>query len=98
MLAFVVAAGDEWKRSVRMGRRRTREDSSCRIAHRQSRSDAPHAPRAAEIQSIEMHEFRIGSIGNDCRLQELLWLITRDARQKAMKPRGEFGFRDYAAH
>ena len=78
--------------------RRTRENLARRIVHRQSSGDVSHAPRAAKIQSIEMHEFRIGSIGNDGRLQELLWLITSDARQKAMKPRGEFGFRHYAAH
>ena len=69
VFAFIVAAGDVGERGLGVGRRRSRQNSSRWIVLRQSGGDAAHAPGAAEIQAIEMHEFWIGAISHDRWLQ-----------------------------
>jgi hypothetical protein len=49
--------------------RRRRENFSRRITRRQTSRDTSHTPRAAQIQTIEMHELGICSIRNFGRLQ-----------------------------
>ena len=68
MFAFVIAAGDIGKRGLGMGGRRARQDFACGIGLRQRYGDAAHAPGAAEIQAIEMHQFWIGTVGHYGRL------------------------------
>src|SRR5262245_3788205 len=61
-----------------------------RIARRQARWEVPHAPGAAEIETSQMHDLGIASIGNRCRSQQRLRLRCRDVRQETMKPLSEF--------
>ena len=98
MFAFVAAAGDVRQGGLRVGGRRTSEDRARRIVARQSSCDAAHAPGATEIQAVEMHKLRISAVGDNSRFQQGFRLIARDARQKAMKPRGEFSSLHYASH
>ena len=70
MFAFVVAARDERQRRLRVRGRRKRQDSARGIVLWQSGGNAAHAPRAAEIQAIQMNKLWIGAVGYDRRLQK----------------------------
>src|SRR5689334_8423425 len=76
----VVAAGDVGKSGGCVFVGGGRQDLPDRIACRKRGRDASHAPRAAEIQTIEMHELRIAAIRNDRGLQQRYWSTLRDVR------------------
>ena len=98
VLAFIIAAGHVFEPGARVGCGRARENPPRRIASRQSVRDAAHTPGAAQIKSVEVHQFWIAAVSHNRRLQQLFRRAARDAGQKALKPAGELALIHYAAH
>ena len=70
MFTGVFAAGHVLEPGVGVARRRAYQGGAYRVTSRQSRRDASHAPRAAQVQSIQMHELRVAPVGHDSWLEQ----------------------------
>ena len=68
MFTGVIAAGNVGQGGGSVFVCRIGKDFPRRILRRQRGGDAAHAPRAAEIQTVKMHELRICSVRDDGRL------------------------------
>src|SRR5271166_1800277 len=63
-----------------------------------SMRDALEHPRAAQVESIDVRELRVGTIGHDRRLQPLAGGRAGNARQKARQPLAELLRLEHSAH
>src|ERR1044072_2355322 len=87
VLAFVVSARDKSQSCARVSFGRTRQDSSRWICLRQSSGNTAHAPCATEVQTVEVDQLGIGSVGNNRRIKQ--GFNARQPRQKSIKPASE---------
>src|ERR1044072_1217826 len=87
VFAFVVSARDKSQRCARVSFGRTRQDSSRWICLRQSSGNTAHAPCATEVQTVEVDQLGIGSVGNNRRIKQ--GFNASESRQKARKPASE---------
>src|SRR5262249_25986134 len=62
------------------------ENCASRIAGRQRRGNVSHAPRAAEIQTIEVNDLGVGSISHGCRSKQTPGLTGSKPWEKPIQP------------
>src|SRR3977135_3033705 len=98
MFARVIAAGDVRQRIPGMVVCCLCQNPARWIVAWKRCSNIPHTPGAAQIQTIEMNQFRIRWIRNGGRNQQGARLSARESRQKAMKPAAEFSSLEDATH
>ena len=102
MAALVVLAGDGGQRRVAVARGGGEQRRNTPILRRQAVGDALKHPGAAQVESIEMRELRIGAIGDHGRRQPRRPAgrcgAGRQARKKSRQPVGERARSERATH
>jgi len=93
-----VVAGDVRQAHSQMFVSRFERDRSTRVPGAPSGGEAPPAPRAAEVESLQMRDLAVRTVAYDGRLEKRARLALGEAREEAIHPRLPFGTRHQPAH
>ncbi|KGC71302.1 hypothetical protein DP56_5942 [Burkholderia pseudomallei] len=97
MLAHVVAR-DMFERARQMRVGRVGERRPARIAVRQRPRERALAPRAAQVQAVEVRDLAVGAVGDGGGREERRRLARGERRQERVEPREKLGRRQHAPH
>ena len=93
MLACVVATGHVIEGRRGMAGSRSCKSGAGRVVAGEGAGDTHHAPRAAEVEPVQMNELRVGSIRDDRGCEESVRLTSGSRGQEFLEPGAEFSRR-----
>ena len=89
MFARVVAAGDVLECRFRMSGGRRIKKCPRPVACRKRGRNALHAPRAAQVQAVQVNKLRVGSVRHGRGCEERLWFALACPGEKLAEPCAE---------